>query len=211
MIGTPSYDGRLDVWYVNSLMSTILVGRELGIEVIPVWVSFDSLVQRARNDTIAIALESGVDCLVFIDSDIEWTPDDFFKLVLSGKDVIGGTYRKKSDEEQYVLKIGCESKVDEFGLLKVAGLGTGFMKISRQALLSLWAASEPYIDPKDNSEKRLVCNVVVDAGDLVSEDIHMCRQLSYLGYDVYLNTTITCNHVGTKKFTGNFSQWYESL
>ena len=38
--------------------------------------------------------------LFFIDSDIGWEPKDFIKLVLSDKDMIGGAYRKKTDNEE---------------------------------------------------------------------------------------------------------------
>ena len=41
MIGTPCYDGRIDVWYVNALMNTIKMAIERDIEIIPMWVSFD--------------------------------------------------------------------------------------------------------------------------------------------------------------------------
>ena len=46
MIGTPCYDGRLDVWYTNSLMNTIKESVEHNVEIIPIWVSFDALLQR---------------------------------------------------------------------------------------------------------------------------------------------------------------------
>lgn len=95
MIGTPCYDGRLDVWYTNSLMNTIKESVEHDVEIIPIWVSFDALLQRARNDTVHLAIETDVDYLIFIDSDIEWQPSDFFKLLNYPEDIVGGTYRKK--------------------------------------------------------------------------------------------------------------------
>jgi hypothetical protein len=52
LIGTPCYDGRLDVWYTNSLVNTIKMSYEKDVEITPMWVSFDALLQRARNDTI---------------------------------------------------------------------------------------------------------------------------------------------------------------
>ena len=61
MIGTPCYDGRLDVWYTNSLSNTIKQSFDHEIEIIPMWVSFDALLQRARNDTIQLALEMECD------------------------------------------------------------------------------------------------------------------------------------------------------
>ena len=70
MIGTPCYSGQLDVWYTNSLVKTLktISQLELDIEIIPIWISFDALLQRARNDTVQLALEMECDDLVFIDS-----------------------------------------------------------------------------------------------------------------------------------------------
>ena len=33
MIGTPCYDGRLDVWYTNSLVNTVKLAKEKNIEI----------------------------------------------------------------------------------------------------------------------------------------------------------------------------------
>ena len=59
MIGTPCYDGRIDVWYVNSLSNTIKESFKHNVEITPIWISFDALIQRARNDTIHVALDGG--------------------------------------------------------------------------------------------------------------------------------------------------------
>ena len=81
LVGSPSYNGCIDVWYANSLMQTIKIAEKRDIEIVPMWVSFDALIQRARNDTIAIAIEQECDDLIWIDTDIEWEPEWFFKLL----------------------------------------------------------------------------------------------------------------------------------
>lgn len=210
MIGTPCYDGRLDVWYTNSLSNTIKQSFEHEIEIIPMWVSFDALLQRARNDTIQIALEMECDDLIFIDSDIEWEPSDFFKLLNYEEDVVGGTYPKKSSIEEYVLRQLTVNQPDPTtGLIPVDGLGTGFVKISKKAMQYLWDVSEPYIDPKDNMERRMIFDVVVKNKSLHSEDIHMFDKLAEGGFKIWLDPDITCNHTGPKKFTGDFRKWYD--
>ncbi len=209
LIGTPCYDGRLDVWYVNSLMSTIRMGIEHGIEITPMWVSFDALIQRARNDTIHIAMEGGFDDLIWIDSDIEWQPEWFFKLLEYPQDVVGGTYRKKGDKEEYVIRKTDNSPIDPVtGLLEVSGLGTGFVKMSRRAMQYLWDTSKPYIDPKDNKERRMIFDVVIENNDMISEDITAFLKLSNGGFKIWLDTTMTCNHIGPYKFKGDFVPWF---
>ena len=106
MIGTPCYSGQIDVWYANSLVKTfkIIEKLELDIEIIPIWISFDALVQRARNDTVKLAMDLQCDDLIFIDADIEWDPDHLFTLLNYTEDVVGGTYPKKSQNEEYVVR-----------------------------------------------------------------------------------------------------------
>lgn len=213
MIGSPCYDGRIDVWYCNALMNTIKMGIERGIEITPMWVSFDALLQRARNDTIHIALESEQDDLVWIDSDIEWKPEDFFKLLDYPVDVVGGTYRKKGDKEEYVLRqLAITPPDSQTGLLLVDGLGTGFVRFSKLAMQHLWDVSKPYMDPKDDKERRMIFDVVIETvggiDQMVSEDIHAFNKLKNGGFKIWLDPNITCNHIGPYKFTGDFNKWY---
>jgi hypothetical protein len=208
MIGTPCYDGRIDVWYCHSLVNTIKLGFEKNVEIIPIWVSFDALIQRARNDTVQIAIEGGYDDLVWIDSDIEWTPEWFFKLLDYDHDVVGGTYRKKGDKEEYVFRSKENAKIDpQTGLLEVTGLGTGFVKMSKKALHYLWETSPKYIDSKDDKERRMIFDVILKEQDMVSEDIAAFFKLIDGGFKIWLDTTMTCNHIGPYKFTGDFIPW----
>lgn len=211
MIGTPSYDGKLDVWYTSSLVSTTIMSIDKNINIIPIWVSFDALIQRARNDVIAIAKSLDVDDLVFIDGDIEWNPKDFFKLLDHPFDVVGGTYPKKSEKEVYVIRDILKPINPQTGLIEVSGLGTGFLRLSRNAINYLWDSSEFYIETKDNQERRMIFDVQIKNSFMHSEDIVMCDKLIQGGFTVFLDPTIKCNHIGTKKFVSNFTEWYSSL
>jgi hypothetical protein len=58
--------------------------------------SQDSLVPRARNNLIAKAMsDPQMTHVIFIDSDITWSPVDIFKLLMSEKHLIGGIYPLK--------------------------------------------------------------------------------------------------------------------
>lgn len=211
MIGTPCYDGRLDVWYVNSLMNTVKKAEKQNIEIIPIWVSFDALLQKARNDTVHLAMIDNVDDLIWIDSDIEWNPDWIFQLLNYDVDVVGGTYPKKGDKEEYVLRQKEKYPIDpETGLVEVDGLGTGFVRWSRKALDYLWNTSESYIEPKDGGERKFIFNVVIENRGLISEDIWAFDLLKKGGFKVYLDPKMTCNHTGHKKWQGDFYTFYQN-
>ena len=213
LIATPSYDGTLDVWYVNSLVGTIRESEDRGIRIDPIYMSYDALIQRARNDLVAIAIHGDYDDMIFIDGDIEWDPMWIFKLLKYSQDVVGGTYRKKADEfEDYVVKaLEFPLKTDtRTGLVKVDGLGTGFLKLSRKAFTHLWNNAEPYVDYR-GKKSRMVFDIAVQNGSLISEDILACQKLSSGGFDIWLDPRMCFNHTGSKKFTGNFIEWLNRI
>ena len=205
LIGTPSYDGRIDVWFANSLLGTVKLAHEKGIFVHAIYTSYDSLIQRARNSLFKLAIDGGYDDLFFIDSDAEWEPEWFFRLLDRPEPFIGGALVKKSSNEGYTVKLlNKELKKSEDGkLIEVDGVGTGFLKISKFALQKLWDMSEEYLS--EGEKHRMVCDIKVENGDLISEDYILCNKWKSLGYRVWLDPTITLNHIGTKKFKGDFN------
>jgi glycosyltransferase involved in cell wall biosynthesis len=213
MIGTATYDGKVDVWYTNSLLGTLKLAWENNIDIYPLWISNDALVQRARNDLMALFLESDCDDIILIDSDIEWNPEWIFRLLDHPVDVVGGTYPKKSDNESYVCKLLNLNQIKDSatGLLEVDGLGTGFLKLSKRAVQDLWDSSQPYEEKGQNKIRRLIFDLSIKDGDLVSEDIHACMKLKNLGFSIWLDPKITCNHIGVKKYSGNFDLWFNMI
>ena len=206
LIATPAYDGRLDVWYTTSLVNSVRVAQENGIFLHPVFMSYDALVQRARNDLFRLGLN--YDAIMWIDADLEWNPMWIMELLNSDKDVIGGTYRKKTDSaEMYTVKTNNLESKD--GLIKVNGLGMGFVKMSNKAVQSLWEVSQPY--QNEGRECRMVCDIQIIDGQLVSEDNVVMRKLSDLGFDIWLDPRMTCCHIGTKKFYGNFEYFINQI
>lgn len=209
LIATPALDGRLDVWYTNSLVNSIRVTQANNIFLHPVFMSFDALLQRARNDLFKIAVDGQYDCMIWIDSDMEWDPMWIMELIDRPEDVVGGTARKKTDEaEIYVAKTKDLTR-HENGLIKCEGLGTGFVKLSKEAYMAVWEASPEYRE----GEKvcRMVCDVKIVDGELYSEDIVLFKKLNDLGFDCWLDPKMTCNHMGTKKFMGNMEAYIDRL
>lgn len=203
LIATPAHDGRLDVWYTTSLVNSVRVAQEQGIFLHPVFMSYDALVQRARNDLFRLAVEGEYDDMIFIDADLEWNPMWIMELLAREEDVVGGTYRKKTDDaELYTVKTQNLKRNESTGFIKVDGLGTGFVKLSRTAFMALWEASQPY--QNEGREGRMVCDIKVVDGQLCSEDVVLCQKLTDLGFDIWLAPHMTCCHIGTKKFYGDF-------
>lgn len=212
MIAAPSYDGTITVWHASSLSETCKLGLAHGVNVFAIYMSYDSLVQRARNDIIQLALEQDVDDLVFIDCDVDWTPADFFKLLEHDVDVVGGIYPKKGDNEEYPVKpLNGVMNFEENGLVEVEGIATGFLRLTKRAIQKVWENSEEYTEPHKPKPIRMVFNIDIVNGQLVSEDIIFCMKWRELGEKVWFDPSINLSHVGTKRWNGNFLSWLEKI
>lgn len=212
LIGTPCYDGRLEAWYVNSMRRTEALLAGHGIEITPVYMSYDALVQRARNDLVRIAIENGFDDMMFIDSDIEWEPEWALALLKHDVDCVGAAYRKKTDDQELYTVRAAQLPIPVepvTGLWVVDGIGTGFVRLSRKALQALWDSCEEY--ENEGRKCRWIFDVCVVDHRLVSEDNIMCEKLRRLGFRVYLDPSFTPTHIGIKKYRGDFQSYVERL
>ena len=210
LIATPSYDGRLDVWYTNALVRTIVLGLQNGIEFIPIFMSFDALIQRSRNDLLAIAYENKFDGILWIDSDVEWQPEWALDTVNAEKDVLGIPIVKKAVEESFSVKCDLENlKPDENGFIEVESNATGFLYMSSAAIDYLWENSEPYVH--NGQDRRWAFEVKIQDNDIISEDVLVCQKLRDGGFKVFVDSTKTCNHIGALKFTGDFADFVKRV
>lgn len=208
LIATPSYDGKVDVWYTSALHRTTLMGIEAGIYFHPVFMSYDALIQRSRNDLVALAVEQEFDGILWIDADIEWDPAWAIEVVNSGKDVLGLPCIKKSlFDESYNVKARPEQLGE--GVFAVESVGTGFLYLSEKAFTHLWSNSEPYVH--NGKDKRWIFEVKIQDGDIISEDVLMCQKLREGGFEVFIDSTKTCNHIGNLKYVGNFEDFLRRL
>ena len=201
MIATPTYDGKVHVRYLDSLLQTVRAApADIGI--FPVYIPGDALVQRARNSLCGMALAArdgtGVDDVVFIDADIGWKAEDFFRLLSHSCGIVGGAYRQKRDDTVLVYRPRDGEQPNDEGLLAVEAIGCGFLRISGEALKRLWDDAAEYRDGPVTMRAIFECRV--ERGELLSEDIAMCRRWTALGGSIYLDTRIECDHIGERVY-----------
>ena len=90
---TPCFGSVCFVNYIECLMKTQELCRELGIRLEVLFCKSDSLVTRARNNLIAKAMsDPDMTHVLFIDNDITWVPTDILKLLIADKPIVGGIY-----------------------------------------------------------------------------------------------------------------------
>jgi len=161
-VATPMYGGMNHGLYMKACLDLQGVCMQYNI---PVKFSFlfnESLITRARNYLVDEFIHRS-DCshLLFIDSDINFGPQDVLALLALDKDVIGGPYPKKAIKWKSVatalkknpeIEPGFLEKVTgdyvfnpvkgtaQFSVtepLKVMEIGTGFMLVKREVFAQM--------------------------------------------------------------------------
>jgi glycosyltransferase involved in cell wall biosynthesis len=187
----------------------VRLGLKLGIDVHPLFIPGNAMVHSARNEIVQQFLQTDFDDLVFIDADISWIPEDFFKLLNHQVDVVGATYPYKKNELQFVMKTsdGKAPVLMDNGLMRVQGLGMGFFRLTRAAVQSLWDSSMPYKRSGTTQEFRAVFEFTFQNGEETGEDITMCMKCP----DVFLDPSIVLEHSGDRQHWGSPIDWLEAV
>lgn len=231
LIVTPTHDGKLFQNYVVSLLNTITLAPENGVSVQPLFRAGESLITRARNDCVATFLDNPQwTHLFFIDSDIGWNPEAFFRLVKSGYDIAAGAYPLKRENYPDIIPQISSSElphlfarytvnndstnliIQEDGFIELNEAPTGFMCIKREVFLKLMEAypNLKYVtDSLDMKDKGLHyrffdCIVHPESKRYLSEDYAFCKLWNDLGGKVYVDAFSNLTHQGMKTYEGNF-------
>ena len=86
-----------------------------------------------------------------------------------------------------------------------------FLKINKNALKQIYESCEEYTEPHKEKPIKMVFDIKIENGELVSEDISFCDKWRDLGGKIYFDPSINLSHVGTKRWTGNFLSWIERI
>ena len=156
VVATPCFGGQVSSIYASSLFA--LQRAVHGMSNLDLKVHLrdgDALITRARANLVAMFLDDPRSThLLFIDADIGFTPEQVFRLIECGADVVGGVYPIKrvnwgkatraveagrtdlqAASLDYVLEIEDPDRIVVVnGFTRVRYAGTGFLMIRRQVL-----------------------------------------------------------------------------
>lgn len=208
-----AYDGTIPVPLTAAVMGAVnVMTQQKGWNASFNFRVGDSILPRARNAELANALhDPDVSDLIMIDADTYCSADDLAKLVTHEVDVVGAPYRTRNEPLAWpsVRWLHQDVALSDNGLLEVEGIGTGMMRVSRNAMQQLYAAEpESYKDPTCKpGVAKPVFWFDVSAGHLWGEDIVFCRKWRTLGGKIWTDPSITTAHIGTTSYTANLAQY----
>jgi hypothetical protein len=195
--------------YMRSILRTVAILDKEGIS----WNFLNqggSLVAMARESTIGgydtnnplmsepCSGQFTYNKIIWIDSDIEWMPQDFFRLYNSEKDIVSGCYlmedrtipiynqpRGGMMPEQMLLE-----KTDPF---KVAGAGFGFLAVKRGVFEKM---PRPWFGPV------AIPNTAEDKDSnpefiLIGEDLAWCTKAIKCKFDIWVDPKVRVIHQKT--------------
>jgi hypothetical protein len=161
----------------------------------------ESVVAAARNMVAHQFLASDASHLFWIDADIDWEPEEFFKVLdLAGQhQIIGAAYTTKTEPKRFMIEAE-RLDVDGEGLLTVRGMGLGFTCVDREVIQTL-ADKAVVVGINASKVKR-----IFHGADDLGEDKNFFRDAITAGYQVKLRPDVTLGHVGTAVYRGNLAE-----
>jgi hypothetical protein len=157
---TPCFGGMVTAAYHSSMQDFQPACYARGIRLRSKLIAGDALITRARAELVAWFLDSDATHLLFIDADIGFQPEQFFRMLAFNADVVAAAYPTKSlnfsritrdaiagrtnlesASLTYVVawKDGAGVEVTR-GFARVRFAGTGFLLVRREAIVKLCAA-----------------------------------------------------------------------
>ena len=197
---TPTYGGQITApcWrsYAELMQHLGSMGMLHGV----LRGSNESLVTRARSEmTRTFLKETDYESLMWIDADIEFTPDDVAKLWNMDKDVAVGIYRMKQPGSVYAAWVDGKLLSDLDGLpnpCEVTYAGTGFMMIKRTVIEQMW---NRYPGLMYEGANGMVCHIFgeeIRDHCLLSDDYAFCARWRDLGGRIMADPTVRLVHWG---------------
>lgn len=168
----------------------------------------DSSPSRVRNTLVHAFLESDCDQLLFIDSDLSFTPQDIQRLIGHKELVVGGFYCAKQQGNAKLIFNALESnppcRAD--GMQKVKFMGTGLLKVRRPVFeMMLNKFGEEMKFQLDEAPAGTFSHAFFEervwrypngATRFLTEDWLFCQRCIDLGLDVWADTGILVQHHG---------------
>lgn len=214
-IGLPAYDFKVSLKLAISLAKLAQAAPQYGIELQIGSICGCSVVSRARNLIAQDLIESDCDSLLFIDSDINFEPDDVLRLMAwskPGYDIVAGVPRTRSEDKVYIATLDHDADgnvtMNGHGLVRAKRVATAFMLIRREVITSMQDAHPDwkYYDKRTDRTVPALFDFKLTEEGYIGEDFLFCDRARELGFSVWIDPAIKLGHMGVQEYMGDFGQ-----
>jgi len=172
----------------------------------PVGARFDvhivngTLIADQRAKLARMALTSGADYALYLDSDMRFPPYLLEKLVAHGKDIVACNYATRRLPVKTVAfsdfaTLKCIYSHDRTGLEEVDAIGMGAMLVKTEVFRKL---PQPWFN----------VSYLPSGGMYVGEDIYFCKLAQAHGFKVFVDHDLSkdVKHIGKMEFTHDHAE-----
>ncbi len=163
-----------------------------------------SLIYDSRNKLAAKAMKDEFDYVLWLDSDMVFSPDILEKLIADDKDMVSGLYFRRTSP--YTPVIFKDSKLEDGRLVwsdytdypkgelfKVAGAGFGCVLMKTDMIFDMIGKYGDWFTPLYSS----------------GEDLSFCYRARELGYEIWCDSRIKCGHMSHQMITEDFYEAFK--
>lgn len=213
-IALPAYDFKVSLKLAISLARFTQMAGQHGIAVQIGSICGCSVVSRARNLLAQDLLESECDYMLFIDSDINFEPEAILRLMAWGSDprkgIVAAVPRTRSEDKVYITTLNYDDNgeltMNGMGLVRADRVATAFMLIRREVVATMAAANPDWTYYDKRSDRMVPClfDFELTKEGYIGEDFLFCDRARALGFEVWIDPSITLGHMGVQEYVGNF-------
>ena len=201
LIGIPTLD-YVHSEFMRCLINLVMRLKNDGID-FAVEIQSGTLVYTARERIAHKAINEGFTHVLWLDSDMVFSPDILDDLMFSGKSFVTGIYhaRRKGYASCIFKTIDINVKVERFekyptDTFEIAGCGFGCVLIETEILKSVCLNKGVCFTPLPN----------------YGEDIAFCKRASELGYKIWCEPSVVCGHIGhITIYPEDYERWKETI
>lgn len=215
-LATPAYDGKIECTFARSIIDSSLYLNRLGIDSVWQYWPNGCYLPVVRNKLVRWFLQTDCTDMVFLDSDIEWSPPDLLKILAPDEEIVAGIYPYKGMQDGFPVffKVGEDGapKTRQNGLIETWFAPTGFMRINR-GVFAKFAAKYPDIEVKEYRDNK-VAETYLNFFDTrfknnrwFGEDVDFCYRWIEIGGSVLIEPNVTLTHHGSWAWKGNLAEW----
>jgi hypothetical protein len=179
-------------------------------------------ISGARATMTRKALDQNPDCIIYIDHDVSWDPQDLLALIRAEGNVVAGTYRIKHEDVSRIDYMGVlhippdgRQYIRKDGALKAKLVPAGFLKVTKEAIATfMYCYPELTYGPLYSQSVDLFNHGAV-MGDRIwwGEDYAFCHRweakCAAVAGDIWLLPNMNIHHHGADGtiYPGNYHEF----
>ena len=212
LISLPCYGGLVNEKTTTSLFNLGKLLVRNNVEHGIMTVANESLITHGRSRIANFFVNNTeFEYLFCLDADVAFSPEDMLKLYSYQKEIVSASYPMKTLPIRHCYELYNPVKLCG-NLVKIGGIGMGFVLIHRSVFekLNKHYSELKYFPGLNNSNYPITEKEYHNSyhyfaemnkeGKYLGEDMSFFHRVSDIGYDVWMDTSIELQHIGSHVF-----------